>query len=124
MISAFSGLALIGVIVLVGWAVRRWAGLPGNAEFVLGRLAFSALTLLEIATTGHAPWRTVVTTPLRNPLIIGVALGAVLALTGWHAPAVLADPVSVIGQAAVPVVLIAFGMSLSGRGVLMPGSDR
>jgi malonate transporter len=83
-----------------------------------------ALTLLEIATTGHASWRTVLTTPLRNPLILGVALGAVVALTGWHVPAVLWNPISVIGQAAVPVVLIAFGMSLSGRGVLTPGSDR
>jgi malonate transporter len=218
MISAFSGFALIGVIVLAGWAVRRWAGLPENAELVLGRLVYLvlapcllftgvakadlnvlfsepllvstaaavvcfalfvvlirgrdrgttimgalasgytnanyiglpvatyvlgnaalvvpivilqlliitpiALTLLEIATTGHASWRTVATTPLRNPLIIGVALGAVLALTGLHLPHVLADPIFVIGQAAVPVVLIAFGMSLSGRGVLTPGSDR
>ena len=218
MVSAFSGFALIGVIVLVGWAVRRWSGLPADAEGVLGRLVYSvlapcllftgvakadlrvlfsepllistaaalacfalfvvlirgrdrgttimgalasgytnanyiglpvatyvlgnaalvvpiiilqllvitpvALTLLEIATTGHASWRTVLTTPLRNPLILAVVLGAVVALTGWPVPAVLWNPISVIGQAAVPVVLIAFGMSLSGRGVLTPGSDR
>jgi malonate transporter and related proteins len=218
MISAFSGFALIGVIVLAGWLTRRFAGLPDNAEAVLGRLVYSvlapcllftgvakadlnvlfsepllvstaaavvcfglfvllirgrdrgttimgalasgytnanyigipvatyvlgnaalvvpivilqllvitpvALTLLEIATTGQASWRTVLMTPLRNPLIAGVALGAVFALTGWHLPAVLGNPVTAIGQAAVPVVLIAFGMSLSGRGVLTAGSDR
>jgi malonate transporter len=218
MISAFSGFALIGVIVLAGWLTQRYAGLPDNAEAVLGRLVYSvlapcllftgaaradptvlfsepllvstaaavtcfalftllargrapgptimgalasgytnanyigipvatyvlgdatlvvpivilqllvitpvALTLLEITTTGHTSWRTVLTTPLRNPLVAAVALGAVLAGAGWHLPAVLGNPVAAIGQAAVPVVLIAFGMSLSGRGVLTAGSDR
>lgn len=36
----------------------------------------------------------------------------------------LLDPIVTVGQAAVPVVLIAFGMSLSGRRVLAPGPDR
>ena len=36
----------------------------------------------------------------------------------------LAEPVATIGSAAVPVVLIAFGMSLVGRRVLEPGTDR
>ena len=218
MISAFSGFALIGVIVAAGWLTRRYAGLPDNAEAVLGRLVYSvlapcllftgvakadltvlfsepllvstaaaiacfalyallirrrdrgttimgalasgytnanyigipvatyvlgnaalvvpivilqlliitpvALTLLEIATTGHASGRTVLMTPLRNPLIGAVALGAISALTGLRLPVVLGNPITAIGQAAVPVVLIAFGMSLSGRGVLAAGSDR
>jgi malonate transporter len=218
MVSALSGFALIGVIVLVGWAVRRWGGLPANAEAVIGRLVYSvltpcllftgvatadlsvlfsepllastaaaclcfglqvliirgrdratwimsalaagytnanyigipvatyvlgnaalvvpivmlqlliitpvALTLLELATTGHASWRSALARPLRNPLIVAVALGALVALTGLRLPAVVADPLTRIGQAAVPVVLIAFGMSLSGRRVLAPGPDR
>jgi malonate transporter len=218
MVSALSGFALIGVIVLVGWAVRRWGGLPANAEAVIGRLVYSvltpcllftgvatadlsvlfsepllastaaaclcfglqvliirgrdratwimsalaagytnanyigipvatyvlgnaalvvpivmlqlliitpvALTLLELATTGHASWRSALARPLRNPLIVAVALGALVALTGLRLPPVVADPLTRIGQAAVPVVLIAFGMSLSGRRVLAPGPDR
>jgi predicted permease len=218
MASALSGFALIGVIVLVGWAVRQWGGLPENAEAVIGRLVYSvltpcllftgvatahlsvlfseplivstvaaclcfglyalifhgrdrgtrivgalaagytnanyigipvatyvlgnaalvvpivmlqlliitpvALTLLEIAATGHAPWRSVVTAPLRNPLIVSVALGVLVAATGLRLPAVVFDPLARIGQAAVPVVLIAFGMSLSGRRILAPGPDR
>jgi malonate transporter and related proteins len=82
-----------------------------------------ALTLLEVATTGHASPRTTVTAPLRNPLIVAVLAG-VSSLTGVRLPAVLADPVATIGSAAVPVVLLAFGMSLSGRPVLAPGPDR
>jgi malonate transporter len=218
MISALSGFALIGVIVLVGWAVGRWGGLPDDAEAVLGRVVYSvmtpcllftgvaaadlrvllseplivstaaavtcfalyvlmirrpdpgtrivgalaagytnanyigipvatyvlgdaalvvpililqlliitpvALTLLEIAATGHAPVRSTITAPLRNPLIIAVVLGLVAALTGLRLPAVLARPVATIGSAAVPVVLIAFGMSLSRRRILTSGPDR
>ena len=36
----------------------------------------------------------------------------------------LGHPIATIGSAAVPVVLIALGMSLSGRRVLAPGTDR
>ena len=43
MISALSGFVLIGVIVLVGWAARRWAGLPENAEAVAGRIVYAVL---------------------------------------------------------------------------------
>ncbi|HEY3009093.1 MAG TPA: AEC family transporter [Micromonosporaceae bacterium] len=218
MISALSGFALIGVIVLVGWATRRWGGLPENAEAVLGRLVYSvmtpcllfsgiaaadlgvllseplvvstaaalgcfglhalivrrgdrgtrivgalaagytnanyigipvatyvlgdaalvvpivmlqllivtpvALTLLEFATAGHASWRSTATAPVRNPLIVAVVLGLVSSVTGLRLPAVLAHPIATIGSAAVPVVLIAFGMSLSGLRLLAPGPDR
>jgi hypothetical protein len=218
MISALSGFALIGVIVLVGWATRRWGGLPENAEAVLGRLVYSvmtpcllfsgvaaadlgvllseplvvstaaalgcfglhvlivrrgdrgtrivgalaagytnanyigipvatyvlgdaalvvpivmlqllivtpvALTLLEFATAGHSSWRSTVTAPVRNPLIVAVVLGLVSSVTGLRLPAVLAHPIATIGSAAVPVVLIAFGMSLSGLRLLAPGPDR
>jgi malonate transporter len=218
MISALSGFALIGVIVLVGWATGRWAGLPENAEAVLGRLVYSvmtpcllftgvaaadlgvllseplivstaaaigcfalhvliargrdrgtrivgalaagytnanyigipvatyvlgdaalvvpivmlqllvitpiALALLEVATTGHASLRSTLTAPLRNPLIVAVLSGLIVSATGLRLPAALAHPIATIGSAAVPVVLIAFGMSLSGRRVLAPGPDR
>jgi malonate transporter and related proteins len=218
MISALSGFALIGVIVLVGWAARRWGGLPEDAEAVLGRLVYAvmtpfllftgvaaadlgvllseplvvstaaalgcfglhvlivrrrdrgtrivgalaagytnanyigipvatyvlgdpalvvpivmlqllivtpvALSLLEFATTGHASLRSTLTAPLRNPLIVAVLLGLASSVSGLRLPAVLANPIATIGSAAVPVVLIAFGMSLSGRRVLAPGPDR
>jgi len=218
MISALSGFALIGVIVLAGLAARRWAGLPEHTEAVTGRLVYTmlapcllftgaaradlhllftepllvstaaaflcfglhalitrgrdrgarivgalaagytnanyigipvatyvlgdaalvvpvvmlqlliitpvALTLLQLATTGHASVRATLTAPLRNPLTIAVLLGALVSATGLPLPAVLAEPIATIGDAAVPVVLIVFGMSLSGRRVLAPGPDR
>lgn len=218
MISALSGFALIGIIVLVGWAARRWAGLPENAEEVIGRVVYFVLnpcllyvvmsgadlrvlfsepllvsaataalifglyplivrgrdkgttimgslaagyvnanyigipiatyvlgdaalvvpivimqmlvvtplvlSLLERVTTGHASVRSTVLAALRNPMIIAVALGVLASVIGFRLPTVLADPLTTIGHAAVPMVLIAFGMSLNGRRVLAPGPDR
>ncbi|AEV85421.1 transporter [Actinoplanes sp. SE50] len=120
-----------------GYVNANFIGIP-IATYVLGDAALAvpiimlqllvitpvALTLLEIATTGRASWRGTVTAPLRNPLIVATLLGAATGATGLRLPAVLLDPVTTIGHAAVPMVLIAFGMSLSGRRILAPGPDR
>ncbi|BBH67706.1 membrane protein [Actinoplanes sp. OR16] len=211
MVNALSGFLLLAVIVLIGWVLRRWAGLPDNAEAVLGRIAYTALapcllfegtlnadlhllvsgpllvstlaavicfaifaliffrrsrgtlilgalaggytnanyigipvatyvlgdaslvvpivflqlliitplalTLLEASTASFLK-------PVSNPLVVAVALGASFNLLDVRVPSALLDPIVTVGQAAVPVVLIAFGMSLSGRRVLAAGPDR
>ena len=218
MILAFSGFALIGGIVLVGWLLQRYGHLAQQAEAVLGRVGYLALApcllfggvaaadlgllfsepllvsttaaalcfaiyavafrrldrpvrvlgamaggytnagnvgipvatyvlgdpalvvpiivlqllilmplaliLLEMSLTGEVAWRATLTAPLRNPMVIAVLLGLMVNLVGVRLPAVLDDLIATIGAAAVPVVLIAFGMSLSGRPVLGAGPDR
>ena len=217
-IDALSGFLLLGAIVALGWALRRWGSLPDEAEAVLGRIAYTALapcllfgsvaeaelrllisgpllvsalaagvcfavfavafrhrdrgvrilgaltagytnanyigipvatyvlgdaslvvpivflqllivtpvalTLLEATAAGAVSWRSALLGPAGNPLIVAVTLGALVNITGVRLPAVLAGPVTTVGQATVPVVLIAFGMSVSGRRVLAPGPDR
>lgn len=63
---------------------------------------------------------------LRNPLIIAAVLGIVCAWvhtkTGWTMPVLLAEPISTLASAAVPVALIAFGMSMAQVKVLGPES--
>ncbi|GAB2621548.1 membrane protein [Paractinoplanes abujensis] len=216
--SALSGFAVIGVIVVAGWVAARWGRLPAGTESVAGKLAYTVLspcllftsaaaadpgalltepllvsavaailcfalhtvttrgrdlgtrivgalgagyvnaafigipiamyvlddtalvvpifmlqllvfmpvtvTLLEIATTGHTSWRTSLTVPLRSPLTVAVLLGIVVSVTGVRLPSVLTEPVAAMGDAAAPVVLVAFGMSLSGRRLLESGPDR
>jgi len=130
------GARIVGALA-AGYTNAGYIGIP-VATYVLGDAALVvpivmlqllvvtpiALTLLDLATTGRASVRSTVTVPLRNPLIIGVLLGLLAAVTGLRLPAVLADPVATIGSAAVPVVLIAFGMSLSRRRLLAAGTDR
>jgi malonate transporter len=128
--------AVIGSLAS-GYVNANNIGIP-VAVYVLGDPAYSApvillqllvlapigLTILDITTNGRASfWRTI-TKPFSNPLIIGSALGTILAVTGFELPDAVMEPFRIIGAAAVPLVLIAFGMSLHGGRLLAPGTDR
>jgi len=92
--------------------------------FQLLLLAPIGLTLLDVTTSGRASVARTLLRPVTNPLIIGSFLGTVLAVTGVELPDAVMEPFRLIGAAAVPIVLIAFGMSLHGSRVLAPGTDR
>lgn len=84
-----------------------------------------ALTVLDVSTSGSASLGRILRQPVRNPLIIGSALGLIVALTGVELPAPVLAPFELVGAAAVPIILINFGMSLHGRRLLdTPGSRR
>jgi len=119
--------AVIGSLAS-GYVNANNIGIP-VAVYVLGDPAYSApvillqllvlapisLTILDVSTNGRGSlWRTLLR-PFSNPLIIGSALGTVVAVTGLELPAPVMEPFRIIGAAAVPLVLIAFGMSLHGR---------
>ena len=120
-----------------GYVNANNIGIP-VAVYVLGSAAYSApvvllqllvfapvaLTILDVTTTGRASIGRILLKPLTNPLIIGSALGVILALTGWYPPTAVLKPFELLGGAAVPVVLLAFGMSLHGQKLLQAGSGR
>lgn len=83
-----------------------------------------ALTVLDISTSGHASLRQILTLPLRNPIIIASLAGIVVAVLGVQLPAPVLQPFTLIGGAAVPTVLIAFGISLRGAAPLKASSRR
>lgn len=83
-----------------------------------------ALTILDITTNRAPSVRRVLTQPLRNPLIIGSALGLLLSVSGIELPDPVMEPFRLIGAAAVPTVLLLFGISLHGRRILQPGTGR
>ncbi|MGA1836826.1 AEC family transporter [Herbiconiux sp. 11R-BC] len=87
-------------------------------------LAPITLTLLDVSTSGSASVRSIVTQPLRNPIILASLLGLVIALTGLQLPDAVYAPFQLIGGAAIPLVLLSFGMSLVGQKPLQPGSGR
>jgi len=120
-----------------GYANANNIGLP-IAAYVLGDPAFAApiillqlvivtpiaLTILDVSTSGTLSVGRVLSQPVRNPLIIGSTLGLLLSVTGVELPAPVMEPFHLIGAAAVPTVLLLFGMSLHGRRILDPGSGR
>jgi len=73
-----------------------------------------ALTILDTATSASGSLRRRILGPVSNPLIIASLLGLVIALVGVRIPAPVMEPIALVGGAAVPVVLISFGMSLRG----------
>jgi malonate transporter and related proteins len=61
---------------------------------------------------------------LKNPMIVGSALGLLVAGTGWQVPPLLLEPIHLIGGAAIPAMLMAFGMSLNGSKPLQAAAGR
>src|SRR5690606_31943591 len=83
-----------------------------------------ALTALDARERGRkSSWRMLLQ-PFTNPIIIGSLLGVLLSITGIRLPEPVMEPFRIVGAAAVPLVLIAFGMSLHGQRVLRAGSGR
>ncbi|QGQ18333.1 AEC family transporter [Cellulomonas sp. JZ18] len=63
------------------------------------------------------PWalraRAVVRRTLTNPIILGTLAGLVLAALPWRLPEVVFEPFRLVGAAAAPLALLAFGMQLA-----------
>jgi len=120
-----------------GYVNANNIGIPVSV-YVLGNAAYSApivlfqllivtpivLTILDATTTGRPSLRRILVQPFQNPLIIASALGVIVAMTGVDLPDIVTEPFRLIGAAAVPVVLLGFGMSLSGARILEPGAGR
>ena len=83
-----------------------------------------ALTVLDVSTSGRVSLGRILSQPVRNPIIIGSVLGVVVSVTGLELPDPVLEPFRLIGAAAVPVVLLQFGLSLHGRRVLAAGTGR
>jgi malonate transporter len=103
----------------------------GSAQYVapvlllqLVVLAPLTLAILDATTRGKASFAAIVSQPVRNPMIIGALAGVVVAALGIRLPAPVLAPLEIIGGAAIPMVLMAFGMSLHGQRPLKRGTGR
>ncbi|MFG3055942.1 AEC family transporter [Kitasatospora sp. NPDC048239] len=91
----------------------------GDASFVAPVVLFQILlvtpAVLTVLDTGTTGLRAALTLPLRNPILLAVALGALVSAAGWHLPAELDRSCEMLGGAGVPTALVALGMSLHNR---------
>ena len=104
--AAYIGSAILFILALGGLSHPERAR-RGNLYGMVGMALAVIATILGKVTDNYA-----------------LLLGALVALTGLRLPPVLLDPVTALGQAAVPMILLAFGMSLSGRWLLKAGPGR
>ncbi|PLS30701.1 transporter, auxin efflux carrier (AEC) family protein [Bifidobacterium margollesii] len=117
-------------------------GLP-IATYILGNPALVApilvmqqaiftpvgLTVLDVTTKGKVTVKEIAKQPLHQPLLIGslagILVSAVTAKIGYFPiPKFIFDPIDMIGDSAVPMILMAFGMSLHGTKPMQKKGDR
>jgi len=74
-----------------------------------------ALTILDSSSHGSLSARRILSGPIRNPLIIGSILGVVVSWWDLKLPDIIHEPLDLLGQAAVPTLLFALGLSLASQ---------
>lgn len=127
--------ALIGALS-AGQVNANNIGIPLSL-YILGSAAYPApvvlfqllvltpvsLSILEASAGGRfrvsVLWRA-----LANPIIIGSALGTAVSVFRVELPPVVTDPIELLANACVPVLLISYGLSLYGRRVLGSAAHR
>ncbi len=105
-------LAPVAFTVLDGAAAARRADAAGGDD-VAGRDDDGP----DEAAVAVVPWalrvRAVVRRTLSNPIILGTLTGVLLAALPWDLPEVVFEPFRLVGAAAAPLALLAFGMQLA-----------
>jgi predicted permease len=100
----------------------------GSATFLTEVLLFQALVITPVVLVllDHSAGRPLrpgrlVSLPLRNPVIAGLALGALCSALHWRPPEAITGPLALLGAAAVPTALITLGLSLTSTGPRLAG---
>jgi len=143
-VTALCCMALFALSGAIGrWGVRRTTvgalatgivnstnlGVPlslyilGSATFVTPIMLFQlalvtpvALTVLDLTDPAgkRASVWSILSTPLRNPVTVAAILGVIVSAAGLELPPLVLDPLKLVAQLTVPLMLIIFGMSLHG----------
>ncbi|MBM3714336.1 MAG: AEC family transporter [Actinobacteria bacterium] len=97
----------------------------GNAAYSAPVILFQLLVLMPIAlsildatTSGSRSLLRILRQTAKNPMLIGSALGVLVAVLGIDLPPIVFEPLQLIANACVPVLLMSYGMSLYGQRVL------
>ncbi len=80
---------------------------------VMAPIAFAVLDGDRQGSGRRVSLRTIVSRPFRNPLTVASLLGLLFAALGVQLPALVMRPIDLVAAAAVPVALVAYGLSLS-----------
>jgi len=153
-VTALCVMALFALSGAIGrWGVRRTTigalatgivnstnlGVPlslyilGSATFVTPIMLFQlalltpvALTILDLTDPEgkrSSVW-SILSTPLRNPVTVAAILGVIVSAAEIELPDLVLDPLELVAQLTVPLMLIIFGMSLHGLSPRQDVADR
>ncbi len=126
------GAAVWGVLLALGLDIRTyWAplsfGNTGNlglpvALFAFGQFGFDMavviFAVMAILSFTFGVWVVAgggsLVTAIREPLVWGTIAGSAFLALGWRVPPVLAASLDLVGQMAIPLMLITLGVAISG----------
>ncbi len=105
-----------------------------DASFLAPLLLFQILLYSPIAlvtldltalpkTDRGSTLRDAIIAPVTNPIVLGGVAGLAFSFFGWHPPEAVVEPLKMLGDASVPLALLAFGLSLTGVKVLQKGTS-
>ena len=110
------------------WVNANNIGLPmsiyvlGDGSYVASTILYQILIftpimlfILDLTTKGKTSVLGVIAQPLKNPITIGSALGLSVALTRVELPDFVTMPFEILGSAAIPMMLLAFGIGLGAK---------
>ncbi|MDN8547485.1 AEC family transporter [Microbacterium sp. NM3R9] len=101
------------------------AALPAPV-ILMQLIVFTPITMaiLEAVTTGQRRALPILRRTFGNPIVIASLAGVAVSVSRLELPPIVLDPLQLIADACVPVLLIAYGMSLHGQRVLSPSGRR
>jgi predicted permease len=93
---------------------------------LLQLLVFTPITMaiLDAVTTARASLWRAIGRVMTNPIVLGSLLGTIVSVSGVRLPPIVMEPAMLIANACVPIMLIAYGISLHGQRVLGPSGRR
>jgi malonate transporter and related proteins len=99
--------------------------LLGSAAFpapviLMQLLVFTPVTLaiLDAVSSGQRAALPILRRTAANPIVVGSVLGTLASVFGLDLPPIVLDPLELVANACVPVLLISYGISLHGQRVL------
>jgi malonate transporter len=82
------------------------------------------MAILDAVTTARASLWRAIGRVATNPIVLGSLLGTIVSVSGVRLPPIVMEPAMLIANACVPIMLIAYGISLHGQRVLGPSGRR
>lgn len=145
---ALASLAAYGAVAVLSVAALRWLGVSFKAylaPFIFGNtgnmglpiayfaygeqgLVFAMVVFAVMATLSFTLgiWVTAglksPMEPLKQPVFYSAVLGSVIALEGWTPPNVVLNTLELVGQIAIPAMLITLGVAMARLNVRSAGA--
>jgi len=77
-----------------------------------------SMAIFEAVSTGQRRVFPILRRTITNPIVVGSVLGVIVSVSGIDLPPIAMDPLRLVADACVPVLLISYGISLHGQRVL------